>query len=167
MTDATISFVTSSKGSKILITADEDRNTDEYGKTKSTFAYGETAYFRVYSEHPEKAAVYASDGVLTAMGIFTEDVTDETSVFLDSASADTDKPVAAVNSFEWLGSSLGSITRKSTYSVQCAVEPKPSQGLFGTALVSYRTSYALFGITLPVRNKESYPVLVYAEAVNG
>lgn len=167
MTDATISFVTSSKGSKILISADADRNTDEYGKTKSAFAYGETAYFRVYAENPDRIAVFASDGVLTAMGIFTEDVEDESVIFLESASADTDKPVAAVNAFEWLGTALGGITRKSTYSVQCANEPKPSQGQFGTALVSYRTSYALFGITLPLRDRESYPVLVYAEAVNG
>ncbi len=167
MTDATISFVTSSKGSKILIAADADRNTDEYGKTKSAFAYGETAYFRVYAEHPDKVAVFASDGVLTAMGIFTEDVTDETAVFLESSAADTDKPVAAVSGYEWLGIALGEITRRSTYSVQCSTEPKPSQGSFGTALVSYRTSYALFGITLPLRNRESYPVLVYAEAVNG
>ncbi|WP_303851665.1 hypothetical protein [Seleniivibrio woodruffii] len=167
MTDTTISFVTSSKGSKILISPDTDRNTDEYGKTKSTFAYGETAYFRVYAEHPDRTAVFASDGILTSMGIFTEEITDETAVFLESAAADTDKPVATVSGFEWLGNSLGEITRKSTYSVQCAAEPKPSQGQFGTALISYRTSYALFGITLPLRNRESYPVLVYAEAING
>ncbi len=167
MTDATISFVTSSKGSKILITADADRNTDEYGKTKSSFAYGETAYFRVYAEHPDKVAVFTSDGVLTAMGIFSEDVTDETAVFLENATSDTDKPVAGVSSYEWLGNSLGEIIRKSTYSVQCATEPMPSQGLFGMAIVSYRTSYALFGITLPVKSRDSYPVLIYAEAVNG
>ncbi|MCD8552335.1 hypothetical protein [Seleniivibrio sp.] len=167
MTDATISFVTSSKGSKILITQDADRNIDEYGKTKTSFAYGETAYFRVYAEHPDKLAVFASDGTLTPMGICTEDVEDETVVFLDSSSADTDKPVTSVSSYEWMGGSLGAVTRKGTYSVQCEVEPKPSQGLFSAALIGYRTAYALYGITLTTKDRDSYPVIVYAEVVNG
>jgi hypothetical protein len=66
-----------------------------------------------------------------------------------------------------MGNTLGAVTRKSAFSVQCATEPKPSQGQFGAALVSYRSSYALFGIALTQKDKETYPVVVYAEAVNG
>lgn len=167
MTEATISFISAKTGAKLLVKQDAERNTDAYGKTKTSFAYGETAYFRVYAEHPDRISVFTSDGTLTPIGIFTEDVTDETCVFLDSLFCDTQKPVTSVSGYEWMGSSLGAVTRKSAFSVQCETEPKPSQGVFGAALVSYRSAYALFGIALSHKDKDTYPVVVYAEAVNG
>jgi hypothetical protein len=167
MTEATISFVSAKAGAKLLLKQDEERNTDAYGKTKTSFAYGETAFFRVYAEYPDRISVFTSDGILTPMGIFTEDVADETCIFLDGTSCDTQKPVATLTGFEWMGSSLGTVTRKNAFSIQCATEPNPSQGLLGAALVSYRSAYALFGITLSHKEKDTYPVVVYAEALNG
>lgn len=167
MTNATISFVTSTGGAKIIIAADSERNTDSAGREKTSFTYGETAYFRIYAENPDRLAVFATDGSLTSHGIFTEEVADENVSFIEESAAPSGKPVLTLNSFAWLGRELGAITRRSPYSVTCSETPKPSEGKIGTALISYRTAYALFGLKLTAKNRDTYPVLVYAEALNG
>jgi len=167
MTNATISFVTSSGGAKLIISADSERNTDSSGKEKTSFAYGDTAYFRIYAENPDRLAVFATDGTLTSHGVFTEEVTDENVFFIDESSAAVQKPVLALNSFRWLGRELGTITGKNPYLVVCSQTPKPSEGKIGTALITYRTAYALFGLKLASKDMDRYPVLVYAEAANG
>lgn len=167
MTKATVSFVTASDASDIIIQADTDRNTDSLGNKKTSFLYGDTAYFRVYAQDPENVSVCATDGIITSHGVFTEDVLDEPMTFIDQSTATPDKPVYAINSYEWAGKSLGTLTAQTILSLSCSTAPDASTGLIGTALVSYRTAYKLYGITVGTKSRTEYPVTVYAGVKNG
>lgn len=167
MTKATVSFVTSADAEDITIQADTDRNTDSLGNRKTAFLYGDTAYFRVYAENPDNVSVCATDGIITSYGVFYEDVADEAVTFIDAETAATEKPVYSLSSYSWAGKSLGEVKRLGVFSVGCAMVPDPSVGLIGTAMVSYRSAYRLYGVTVGTKSMSEYPVTVYAGAKNG
>lgn len=167
MAKATVSFVTSADASDITIQADTDRNTDSLGNRKTAFLYGDTAYFRVYAENPDNVSVCATDGIITSHGVFYEDVADEAVTFIDAATASPEKPIYSLSSYSWAGKSLGDVTRLGVFSVGCALAPDPSAGLIGTAMVSYRSAYKLYGVTVSPKSVSEYPVTVYAGAKNG
>ncbi len=167
MTKATISFVTQETDSNIKIYLDEDRNLDSQGNAKSSFLFGDTAYFRVYSDKPDGIFAVSTDGTVASMGTYTEDVSEEIVTFITKNSAEPDKPVSSISAYTWLGKSLGALTRDGAYSIRCADTPKPAEGQIASASVSYRTSYRLFGLTLGKKNRDTYPVTVYAGAANG
>lgn len=167
MTKATVSFVTAASASDITIEEDTDRNTDSLGNRKTAFLYGDTAYFRVYAADPDSVAVCATDGIITSHGVFAEDVADEAVTFIDSAAARPEKPVYAINGYSWAGKSLGSVSAQTVFSLSCSLPPDAPSGLIGTALVSYRSAYRLYGITVDTKNRAEYPVTVYAGVKNG
>lgn len=167
MTKATISFVTQETDSSIKIALDNERNLDSQGGVKSSFLFGDTAYFRVYSDTPDGVFAVSTDGTVTSMGAFTEDVTDEIVTFITKNTTEPDKPVSSISSYTWLGKSLGAVTLDGAYSLRCADVPKPSEGQIASAAVSYRSVYRLFGLTLSKKNRDVYPVTVYAGVSNG
>jgi hypothetical protein len=157
----TVSFVTEDDSSRLSIESDPDRNTDYTGRLKSKFRYGDTAYFRIYSQEPEKLEVYASDGTLSDLGIFAGEVTGETLQFTSGQTVNTDKPVKGINTFKWLGKSLGEVVIQDPYTLRSVLPPSPADGLIALANVSYKTAYRLYGLTLGKQTEEEYPVLVY------
>lgn len=161
MAKVTVSFVTEDDSSKLSIESDPDRNTDYTGRVKSKFRYGDTAYFRIYSQEPEKLEVYASDGTLSDLGIFTGEVSSEILQFISEQAVNTDKPVKGINSFKWLGQSLGDVSIQDPYTLKAAEAPAPAGGVIALANVSYKTAYRLYGINLSRKSEEEYPVLVY------
>lgn len=167
MTKTTISFVTGGGADDIRIIPDEDRNTDSLGNKKSSFLYGDTAYFRIYSQNPEAVTVASTDGTLTPHGTFSEDIEDETVSFITEKTAETEKPVISLTSYTWLGKSLGSVEREGLFSVCCTETPAPDSGKLASASVSYRSVYSLWGLTLAKKSRDSYPVTVYAGVSNG
>lgn len=167
MTKTTISFVTKADSTDIIIISDEDRNIDSLGNKKTSFTYGETAYFRIYADDPDSIYVTSTDGTVTAHGIFTEDVTDETVSFLTENTSETEKPIIGLTSYTWLGKELGSVERDGLFTLKCTETPAPAEGKIACASVSYRSVYKLWGLTLSKKSRESYPVSVYAGVANG
>ena len=165
MTKAVISFVTQEEAANIRIISDDERNLDSLGSVKTSFIFGDTAYFRVYSDDPDRVFAVTTDGTLTSLGTFSEDVSDEIISFVTDTSATPDKPVTSISSYEWLGTSLGGIQKDGLFSLSVS-SVSPADGLIGTAAVSYRTVYRLFGLKLAKKTRSTYPVTVYAGVVN-
>lgn len=158
MAKVTVSFVTDDDSGNIQVESDPERNIDYTGRTKTKFRYGDTAYFRVYTNEPSAVLVTASDGTLTDMGIYTADIT-ETVTFITEQTADTEKHVKNLSSYVWLGSSLGTLSVSGVQSVKSAESPSAEK--IASANITYRTAYRLFGLTLAKKNMDEYPVAVY------
>ena len=161
MAKVTVSFVTSQQDEDIRIESDPERNTDYSGSLKRKFLYGDTAYFRVYSSAPHLLSVCSTDGDITDMGIYSEDVKNEPAVFITGNTAKTEKPVTAVTAYRWLGNSLGGISTNGIYAVAASESPDPAEGLIASVGLDYRTSYRLYGLTPPKKGVDEYPVTVY------
>jgi hypothetical protein len=163
MAEVTVSFVTPSKGNeKIVIELDEDMNRDSSGSVKKVFRYGETAYFRAYSSTPDKLKAVSSDGSITEHGLGTATRESEFISFINSNEAETSIPIRSLVSSQWLGNSLGKVNRVGAYGISSEKEPQ-AEGTNGVALleVAYTAEYKKFGITLPKRSRDEYPVLIY------
>lgn len=163
MAEVTVSFVTPSKGNeKIAIELDEAMNRDAAGSVKRVFRYGETAYFRAYAAAPDRLRAVASDGTLTEHGLGMATKEGEFVSFINSAESETALPVRSLVSAVWRGNSLGEVTKNGAFSIICEKEPQ-AEGANGVALLeaAYTSEYKRFGITLPKRGQDEYPVLIY------
>jgi hypothetical protein len=160
MEKVTISFVTENSDDNISIESDKDRNTDISGKVKTKFRYGDKAYFRIYAHQPETIEVFSTDGTISSEGLFI-DSHQEIIPFISENTAQTEKHITSVTSADWLGNGLGAVSKADVYSVSSEVAPNPSEGSVALLRLDYKTSYALFGLTLLKKESDEYPVMVY------
>lgn len=156
-TNTTITFSTSGSETSLTIEADEIMN-----KGKTSFSYGDTAYFRVYAASLEGLSVSSSAGTIEYAGIYTSDRTAENIQFVDSGEYEYSFPIEGVTAYEWFGRSLGQITKVDGSATKIATEVAPdvARGLIGLASVSVSAKYALYSITLPAQPKSEFPVLI-------
>ena len=160
--NTTISFSTSgTSDDQFTIELDTDRNND-----KSTFSYGNKAYFRVYSTIADlnSLIVKATAGTIAKEGIYTADRDAADVSFIDSQTSDYSYAINGVSSYSWYGQSLGAITKYDDTTIQCEIEPDPENGILGIASVVVSASYALYSITVPKQSQSEFPVVVYVGA---
>lgn len=160
MSSVTISFTTAlptGGGKDVVIELDDEKNN---GKT--TFRYGEKAYFKIFYDPALNVVVDKTDGILTDEGQGQETVEEFVS-FIDSKEATLNKPCLNILSVEWLGNSLGSITQQGLYSIITEKTPElgGSNGI-GLAKIEYTTQFKRYAISIPEKNVDEYQVIVAA-----
>lgn len=156
----TVTFSTSSSSDNITVETDGTLNVDSSGNTKSTFSYGESAYFRVYAADLNSLAVSSTSGTITDHGIQQSTRDAEDIQFVDSQTNDYNFPILGVASFSWYGRDLGAVTKSGSSQIQCETAPDASNGIIGLASVAVTAQYRLFSITVPVRTDSEFPVLI-------
>ena len=154
MASLTITFKSFISEEDILIELDEEKNN---GKTE--FLYGEKAYFKVYAPDINYQIV-SSDGTITSEGIGQETV-EETLEFVEGREQTTSKPIVAINSYSWLGNSLGNISKKDIKTIQAEKEPDAiGPNGIGLLRLQYSTQFIRYSITVPQKQEAEYEVLV-------
>lgn len=155
MSSVLITFTTQGdSGKNWIVELDEKLNGG-----KSTFAFGEKAYFKVFSEKNATPIVVSSDGTVTAEGDGVEDV-EETVEFIDSQEAFLSKPCVNIKSTMWFGNSLGNITLESPFSIKAEKEPQISGNGVAIAKITYTTTFRRFAISIPSSQFDEHPVLI-------
>jgi len=157
----TIEFVVRAEvdSAALAVELDSELHLELYGEERSQFAYGETCFFRVFAWPATLAVtVQASDGVLESMpalGVVRTGVAeiDEDVFFAWAREATLSKPALQVLGWEWLGADLGALSVDGSR-VACTRDG------VGVARVTYRAAWTRYGITLPERDAETWPVLV-------
>jgi hypothetical protein len=153
MASITITFTATGESAEdIVIELDEERN-----KGKTTFAYGDKAYFRVYSPVPYE--VYSTAGIVEKVASLSS-VEEEFVQFVDSNTARLSKPITGILGTKWFGKSLGTVTKTGTFEVQCSEQVDPKVGKIGIAKVKYSSSCGVFFVSLDKKPEPEYPVLV-------
>lgn len=158
MSSLTITFKTITSDADIIIELDDERNN---GKTE--FMFGEKAYFKVFADPSVNVSIRATDGTITNEGT-GQDVVEENLQFIDSNEATTSKPILSISSYEWLGNSLGTITKKDVKTLQAEKTPDPlGDNGIGLLNVKYLSSFRRYAISVPqISGKNEYSVLVVA-----
>lgn len=154
-TNTTITFSTTGTTESITIETDNERNSG-----KSSFSYGETAYFRVYSANPESLSVVSTAGTIEYAGVYVSDRDAENIQFVDSAEYEYQYPIEAVTAYIWYGQSLGQIAKTGTAKIASEITPDAANGIIGLASVTVSAKYALYSITLATQPESEFPVLV-------
>lgn len=126
-------------------------------RSRTRFTYGETAWFSLFADDITRLSVSVSDGVLTAGGAGSVTL-EEQVLFTDEASARLPVPASAVSEVIWLGRSLGALTLTDPRTL--TAEKHPQEHGAAAALVRYQAKRLSYGLTLPVRPYDSYPVAV-------
>lgn len=152
----TIQFGVIGDAGKVAIELDEDMN---QGKTQ--FAYGSKAYFQVYADPGLTVDIIKTDGTLTSEGVGTR-LFDEQVQFIDAQTAELGKPIRSIESYQWYGQNLGTITKTGIYQIKCAQAPNISLGKIGIANVSYKADFTRYAISVPNKGVPEYPVLIVA-----
>lgn len=158
--NTTITFSTSGASDSITIETDSVLNVDNAGRAKSSFSYGDKAYFRVYSDDLSKLAVCSTAGTIEDHGIQQADRDAENVQFVDSQEYSYSYPIQSVVSHEWFGRDMGRIEKSGTASIKCETAPNAAGGIIGLASVKVSAQYRLFSITLPIQTKSEFPVLI-------
>lgn len=159
-TNTTITFSISGASDSITIEADSTLNVDSAGRAKSSFSYGEKAYFRVYADDLTNIAVSATAGTIADHGIQQADKDAENIQFVDSQEYSYSYPIQSVVSYEWFGQNLGRVEKSGTASIKCETAPNATGGIIGLASVKVSAQYRLYSITLPTQAKSEFPVLI-------
>jgi len=162
----TITFATSTAGAggSIYVELDEEKHIEVYGSSKSSFLFGEVAYFSILTDPIDMGyEIIVSDGVLADQGngLYSTPADEPLiATFADAKTASFPKPVDLVTSYSWLGNALGNISydrRGMTISEQ------------GVGVLEYfiRSAFARKSISLanPGGGVTSYPVLVLIKEV--
>jgi len=145
------SVVSTTDADRIVLELDSERNAD-----KSEFNYGEKALVRAFSWPVDLVyGMASSDGEVTSEGNGTETLTEVLS-FANTNEAALSKPCVQILSTEWLGSDLGNVTTVSSTTVRA------SRSGVGILEISYVASFRRFGVMLPARDRDDYPVLLVA-----
>ena len=145
----TIEFVAVTVAAELILQLDSVMN-DE----KTSFEYGEKAYFQAFSYPVSMVlALTPTDGVISNEGSGTSDEEDEIVTFVDSDEESVSKPVLSITSYNWLGTSLGSVASDGT---------KIITSVKGTGVlkITYTSNFRRYGLVLPTKDEESYPVIV-------
>lgn len=154
----TITFVTATGSAEESIKVDlnEQKHIEVYGEAKSQFFFGETAWFRIFTEPADlEYTVTVSDGTYAQGGPGTATFEDEIVTFPNTSEASVGYPVADIVSTEWLGRSLGALA-------PFGEKLKASQAGVAVAMVTYTASYRGGSISLTTREGyDEYQVLVY------
>ena len=107
---------------------------------------GMDSYVRVYwadGKRPDAlVSTLVSDGIITSLGATTTTAEREDLIFQNGV-ASTQKPVTNIVSYEWLGNSLGTVTKGSA-----ANELKSSVTSWGVCRCTYTTTYERFLLSL-------------------
>ena len=155
----TVTFVTRTEGvdpadASISVELDSDRIEEIYGESKSQFLFGEAVPFKVYP-NPFSMTIetYQSDGVITANGEATEEITEVLVFAMEKEASLAKQPVGSFTSIEWLKEDLGGISIENGKAVIAKSDK------IGIAKVTYNTKYKKF--TLSGVEDAGFPVAEY------
>lgn len=163
MSSLTITFSKTGAGiENIVIEPDEEKNDG-----KSSFLYGEKAYFKVFADPDLELILKSTDGTLTDEGQGQEQVEEEIT-FLERAEQNTRKPCLSLTSYDWLGNSLASITKTGLFLIKCELTPEPAgDNGIGLARLKYNTQFKRYGIKVLEKPYDEYSVIVNITGMKG
>lgn len=144
----------SSSGS--VLTAEVDSREDGLNNGKTSFSPGNTAKFLVFkSDNVTIDSMVSSAGTLSPAGSGTYEV-EEWVTFSNTAETSVSKPVASGFSYEWFGTSLGTITASET---SLRVE---SKGV-AVAKVKYQSKYLAYALASPasLNGESEFQIVVF------
>jgi hypothetical protein len=161
----TISFATRCDVSdSINVELDADLNED-----KSCFLYGDTAYFRVYTNPLDmEYDMYISDPSASlfvywppghSLTVLPTEDKEETLEFVEEETASLEKPTEALDSTLWYGNNLGVLILSGNQEVR--VSNKVNDMYFGTCKITYKAPYKVYGLILYTKAETEWPVIVY------
>ncbi|MBF0520957.1 MAG: hypothetical protein HQK92_14695 [Nitrospirae bacterium] len=165
----TVTFKSSctSTGESIIVKADEDLNVDSSGNSKSSFAFGDKYYFRVFKTSGISGyKITKSDGTVTPNGTGKTVTITESIKFEKSDTAKTSCPITSVNSITWQGTDLGTIKKSASREVTSEVS--------GVAVgqLCYESSYDSYYITVQQpsnydkEQNAGYEVLIFVDEMS-
>lgn len=155
------------EGQTLVVELDAEKHVEIYGEEKSSFLYGEKAYFRVY-KYPDdmpttiKTSVSQSDpGAIRAegSGITGEnglEASNDTMQFTSTSgvnSSTTTKPIQAVVDSEWIGDSLGAISFE-------GVTVMASQAGLGVLDLNYKAAFTRYSLSISAKPHDEFTVIV-------
>lgn len=154
-TQTTITFSSETSGvggagESIQVRMDETANG---GKT--SFLYGDKAFFQLYT-YPENMTltITPSDGSVSDEGSGVGEL-EEIITFANTDEASVAYPLASIVSTEWLGRSLGAITKGESAQIKAA------QKGVGVLRIKYKANFIRKALTLGFKDEASYPVIVH------
>jgi len=127
------------------------------------FPYGTTAYFRV-ARQPADLAVdvrTSSDAIgarLSGPNAASDEIT-ETVTFNRDDEATVSYPIAEIQTYEWMGNSLGAVTATGGTGIKAAIDDE-----VGELSITYTYNYNRYGLMVPDKSpqneEDAWPVLV-------
>lgn len=126
----------------------------EMNDEKTSFVYGEKAYFKIY-KYPSDLVVTIeqSDGTITEEGSGTVDEEEFVS-FVDTESSSVSKPVKEIADSEWFGNDLGAVSAT-------GLTVEASQSGVGVLQLNYTSDFTRHAITIGEKSEELYPIIVF------
>lgn len=154
-------------GQILVVELDEEKHLEVYGSARTSFLYGEKAYFRIYKypsdmEITIKTSVDSSDpgavrseggGTTGESGLAASNDTLQFTATNGTNYAGTTKPIKAIVDSEWIGDSLGAI------SFEGATVFASKNGL-GVLDLDYKSSFTRHSLSISPKPHDEFRVIV-------
>lgn len=131
---------------------------DDFLNTSSCLMYGQKYYFRVYRSGGSVSTT-SSAGFISLVGSQYSRLLADTVSFADTNEANLSKYIGTIQSHTWYGRDLGNILKTGNTSIKSTISG------VGVAHISYMTKYDLYSITLSTQSYDTFPILIYVEAI--
>jgi hypothetical protein len=163
----TFGTTTLEEGQILVVELDAEKHIEIYGEEKSTFLYGEKAYFRVYKYPADmpiviKTSVSSTDpgairsegsGVTGEGGLAASNDTLQFTTTSGVNSVSATKPIKSVVDYEWIGDNLGAIATEGT-------TVTASKSALGVLDLNYKAAFSLYYLSISTKSQDEFTVIV-------